>query len=147
MYNEEFVNIILQWVISFYVPSVALAYGRTTTVRRNFYLLHFFQQITEQQTSSNFNALMSLVERNADGRNFHRTVVRSYYGRNLDGLSLKKICGIAFISIRKNYSSTNFQKCKKLNTVFPRIVSALEQFPPLNSFRGQNLLKINSFLP
>ena len=32
-------------------------------------------------------------------------------------------------------------------TVFPRIVSALEYFPPLNSFRGQNLLKINSFRP
>ena len=32
-------------------------------------------------------------------------------------------------------------------TVFPRIVSALEYFPPLNTFRGQNLLKINSFHP
>ena len=32
------------------------------------------------------------------------------------------------------------------DTVFPRIVSALEYFPPLNSFRSQNLLKINSFL-
>ena len=121
MYNEEFVNVILQWVISFYVPSVALAYGRTTTVRRNFYLLQFFQQIRP--------ALMSLVERNADGRNFHRTVVRSYYGRNLDGLSLKKIYGISLISIRGNYSSTNFQKCKNLSTVFPRIISSLEYFP------------------
>ena len=34
---------------------------------------------------------------------------------------------------------------EKIDTVFPRIVSSLEYFPPLNSFRGQNLLKINSF--
>ena len=34
-----------------------------------------------------------------------------------------------------------------LNTVFPHIVSSLEYFPPLNNFRSQNLLIINSFLP
>ena len=33
------------------------------------------------------------------------------------------------------------------STVFPHIVSSLELFPPLNSFRGQNLLMINSFFP
>ena len=34
---------------------------------------------------------------------------------------------------------------KMKGTVFQRIVSALQYFPPLNSFRGQNLLIINSF--
>jgi hypothetical protein len=34
-----------------------------------------------------------------------------------------------------------------MHTVFPQIVSALEYFPSLNTFRGQNLLKINSFRP
>merc|ERR1712037_44275 len=37
-------------------------------------------------------------------------------------------------------------KSEIADTVFPRIVSALEYFPPLNTFRGQNLLKFNSFL-
>ena len=41
----------------------------------------------------------------------------------------KKIYGISLISIRGNYSLTNFQKCKNLNTVFPGIVSSLEFFP------------------
>ena len=36
---------------------------------------------------------------------------------------------------------------RKLTTVFPHIVSSLEYFPPLNSFRSQKLLIINSFLP
>ena len=33
------------------------------------------------------------------------------------------------------------------HTVFPQIVSALEYFPPLNSFHSQNLLNISSFYP
>ena len=42
---------------------------------------------------------------------------------------------------------TTLEKGIKTYTVFPHIVSPLEYFPPLNSFRSQKLLIINSFLP
>ena len=41
-----------------------------TTVRRNSELLHFFNQIKGQQNSQIFKILMSLVEKNLEGRNF-----------------------------------------------------------------------------
>ena len=44
-------------------------------------------------------------------------------------------------------SALNLEIVANSNTVFPRIGSALEYFPPLNTFRSQTLLIINSFLP
>jgi hypothetical protein len=46
-----------------------------------------------------------------------------------------------------NRTNNNMLHMYVVDTVFPRIVSSLEYFPPLNSFRNKNLLIINSFLP
>ena len=55
--------------------------------------------------------------------------------------------GYPFIYCKVCQSMINISGKVTKYTVFPRIVSALEYFPPLNSFRGKNLLKINCFLP
>ena len=63
---------------------------------------------------------------------------------------LTNVCFKKTVTIHSTVSQlwivTVFLK-QTLITVFPRIVSSLEYFPPLNSLRSQNLLLFNSFLP
>ena len=56
---------------------VTLSY-KHMPIRLKFDLLHFFQPIKGQQTSKNFTAVMSLVERSLESRNFD--VQKLYFG-------------------------------------------------------------------
>ena len=131
MYNEEFVNIILSLV-----GDVILSSFRSTGVRTNndgttkflpSTFLSTNHRTADQLKFQCFDVIGWKKCRWSKFPSYRRTLVLR---KKLRWSQLeKKIYGISLISIRGNYSLTNFQKCKNLNTVFPGIVSSLEYFP------------------